>query len=83
VFTTHEIQIKKGTQLYLFTDGYTDQFGGRGGKKFKNKALKELLTDLSTLPVDQQIEKLNQHFITWKNNLDQVDDIAIAVIRFA
>lgn len=82
-FTTHEVQIEKGTQLYLFTDGYADQFGGLGGKKFKNKALKELLTDLSTLPVDQQIEKLNQHFITWKNNLDQVDDIAIAVIRFA
>jgi serine phosphatase RsbU (regulator of sigma subunit) len=83
VFTTHEIQIKKGTHLYLFTAGYADQFGGRGGKKFKNKALKELLINFSTLPVDQQIEKLHQHFINWKNNLDQVDDIAIAVIRFA
>jgi len=65
----------------LFTDGYADQFGGSNGKKYKNKSLKLLLTEISGLPADTQVSLMYDNFSTWKKNLDQVDDIAVAVLK--
>ena len=81
-FKTHELKIQPGNFLCLFTDGYGDQFGGIKGKKFKNKSLKELLISVSHQAVEKQVEALQQNFISWKKDLDQVDDVAVTVIRF-
>ena len=81
-FQTHQLIVDPGSFVYLFTDGYGDQFGGLRGKKYKNKSLKEFLISVANLSVEKQIESLQQNFITWKKELDQVDDVAVTVIRF-
>lgn len=80
-FTNHEIPVQPGDMLYLFTDGYADQFGGREGKKFKYTRLKELLIGISALPVQEQEQRLEQALAEWQGGLDQVDDILVIGIR--
>lgn len=81
-FKTYEIDFQSGDILYLYTDGYADQFGGEKGKKYKYKQLNQLLIDNSTKPLKAQKEKLEKEFITWQGNLEQVDDVLIVGIRF-
>jgi serine phosphatase RsbU (regulator of sigma subunit) len=76
-FKTHLLPHKTGDWLYLFTDGYVDQFGGEKGKKFKYKKLKELLLDISKESEKEQYNTLKKTFTEWKSNLEQVDDICI------
>nr|MBA3971090.1 SpoIIE family protein phosphatase [Bacteroidota bacterium] len=80
-FATHSVPMQKGDTLFLFTDGYADQFGGDKGKKIKSKPLKEMLAKNSVLPIDEQKEKLEVAFDTWKSNLEQVDDVCIIGVR--
>ena len=79
-FTTHSLQLKKGDSVFLFTDGFADQFGGEKGKKFKYKPLKEMLQD-SSLSLEAQKLKLETIFNEWKGNLEQVDDVCVIGIR--
>lgn len=81
-FTDHSFQLQKGDEIVLFTDGYADQFGGKNGKKFKYKQLKEMMIELHPLPVDEQKKKLNQEFETWRGKLDQVDDVLMVGMKF-
>jgi serine phosphatase RsbU (regulator of sigma subunit) len=74
-FSTQEIALKKGDKLYLFTDGYADQFGGPKQKKFKYRQLKELLLTLQKESIKSQEEILSRRFNEWKGNLEQVDDV--------
>ena len=76
-FTNHQIKVEEGDKIYLFTDGYADQFGGIKGKKFKYKPFKELLLKLSTQSMENQKIALNNHFQSWKGNLEQVDDVCV------
>ena len=76
-FTSHNVTFKKGDRLYLFTDGYADQFGGEKGKKFKYKQLEELLLASSNSSIVEQKNQLDSAFMKWKGNLEQVDDICI------
>lgn len=80
-FKTHRLQLKKGDTLYLFTDGFADQFGGEKGKKFKYKPLKELLFKNKDLSLDQQKNILDRTFEEWKGNLEQVDDVCVIGIK--
>ncbi len=80
-FTQKEIQVKKGDCLYLFSDGYADQFGGPKGKKFKYKQFQELLISIAKLPMANQREALSEAFHTWKGDLEQLDDVCILGIR--
>jgi serine phosphatase RsbU (regulator of sigma subunit) len=80
-FTNHTIELQKGDCIYLFTDGYADQFGGEKGKKFKYSNLKEMLLKNHQLPMSEQKEKLDQTIENWKGNLEQVDDILIIGIQ--
>jgi serine phosphatase RsbU (regulator of sigma subunit) len=82
-FTNRVVNTDSGSFIYLFTDGYGDQFGGPKGKKYKNKALKEFLISVSDHSVSKQVEFLHQNFFGWKGELDQVDDVTIAIIRIA
>ncbi|MBN2681078.1 MAG: SpoIIE family protein phosphatase [Bacteroidales bacterium] len=76
-FTNNEINIMKGDKIYLFSDGFADQFGGANGSKFKFKNFKKLLLENSHLPMHEQKEKLNETFYQWKGLLDQVDDLVV------
>jgi hypothetical protein len=67
--------------IYLFTDGYADQFGGSKGKKFMYKQLKELLLANSYLSMSEQKNVLKDTISRWKGNLEQVDDILVIGIR--
>ena len=80
-FTTHNIQLQKGDTVYIFTDGYADQFGGEKGKKFMYKALKSLLLKIHQQPLTTQKEQLQQHFVGWKGNTEQTDDVLIFGVK--
>ena len=79
-FTLHEIDLIKGDQLYLVTDGFADQFSGPKGKKFKYKQLQQLILNNGNLTMDKQKEALNNEIERWRGDLEQVDDICIAGI---
>jgi len=76
-FTNHIIQLKTNDQLYLFSDGYADQFGGPKGKKFRYKQFKELILKHSIEPMIIQKEILNNIHDNWRGSLDQIDDILV------
>ena len=80
-FTNYQLSYEEGDTLYLFTDGFPDQFGGPKGKKFKYKQLEDVLINGSLLPLAQQSDLLNNKFEGWKGNLEQVDDVLIIGIK--
>ncbi|MGE0567452.1 MAG: SpoIIE family protein phosphatase [Bacteroidia bacterium] len=80
-FDTHEIRLEKGDCVYIFTDGYQDQFGGEKGKKFKASRLKELLLSVSSKPMNEQAIILDEEFEAWKGLLEQVDDVCLMGVR--
>jgi ligand-binding sensor domain-containing protein/serine phosphatase RsbU (regulator of sigma subunit) len=80
-FTNHEWQLQEGDIIYLFTDGYADQFGGPKGKKFKYKQLEELLLSVCNKPFAEQKEQLEKTIEEWRGELEQVDDILVIGIK--
>jgi serine phosphatase RsbU (regulator of sigma subunit) len=80
-FTNHTMDVKKGDIIYLFTDGFADQFGGHDAKKFKYKSFKDLLLANHHLPMREQGGVLDDVFKTWKGSLDQVDDVTVLGIK--
>jgi len=80
-FSLNTIPVSKGDIIYLYTDGYADQFGGEKGKKFKYKPLNELLLSIHQKELHTQKEILNTTFENWKSNLEQVDDVCIMGIK--
>jgi serine phosphatase RsbU (regulator of sigma subunit) len=80
-FNLKTVSIEKGEMIYLFTDGYADQFGGPKGKKFKYKPFQELLISIAHLPLDEQKEVLDSTIESWRGGLDQVDDMLVIGIR--
>ncbi|MBN2668457.1 MAG: tetratricopeptide repeat protein [Bacteroidales bacterium] len=80
-FKAIEIQYEEDDQVYLFSDGFADQFGGPMEKKFKYKPFKELLLDSAHLPMAQQKQNIQQAFDVWKAQHIQVDDLIVLGIR--
>lgn len=80
-FIQQTISLVKNDLIYLFTDGYPDQFGGEAGKKFKYKQLEKLILDIHQKDMDVQREILEKVHNDWKGNLSQVDDICILGIK--
>ena len=68
--------------IYIFSDGYADQFWGEKGKKFKSKSLKELLINIYKKPLKQQKVELENVFKNWKNDLQQLDDVCLIGIKY-
>jgi serine phosphatase RsbU (regulator of sigma subunit)/tetratricopeptide (TPR) repeat protein len=80
-FTNHNVDVKPGDNLYLFTDGFADQFGGPKGKKYMYKAFKEKLLSIHKFPINEQRELLSQDFNNWKGDLSQIDDVCVIGLR--
>lgn len=80
-FTNHTAQVQKGDMIYLFSDGYVDQFGGKQGRKFLSKNFKELIKTISVFPMEEQKNILNETIETWKGDRPQLDDILIMGLR--
>ena len=80
-FTTHTLEFLPGNLIYLFTDGYADQFGGPKGKKFKYKQLSDLILSNSALELSSQKQILEKAFEDWKSDLEQIDDVCIMGIK--
>ncbi len=80
-FNTHELDLLPHDTIYLFTDGYADQFGGQKGKKFKYNNLKNVLLENADTQLDMVKSKLFSSFENWKGELEQVDDVCVIGIR--
>ena len=80
-FVTHTVELQKGDSIYIFTDGYQDQFGGEKGKKFKAAKLKTLLLSIQDKVMEEQKIIINNTFESWKGTLEQVDDVCIIGVR--
>lgn len=80
-FTNHTIRLEKGDNIFIFSDGYADQFGGPNGKKFMAGNFRDLLLEVSKHPVDKQKDILNKTIEEWRGPLDQVDDILVIGVK--
>jgi len=80
-FTSHKVDLQKGDSIYVFTDGYVDQFGGVKGKKFKSKALRGLLLSIQNISMTEQKEVLQKTFNDWKGEIEQIDDVCIFGVK--
>lgn len=80
-FTNHSIPVKKGDMIYIFSDGYADQFGGERGKKFMLGNMQKLVAGLYDKPVKEQEQLLYKAFSDWKGNLEQIDDVLVIGFR--
>lgn len=80
-FTNNTIQLQKGDTIYIFSDGYADQFGGPRGKKFMAGNFRNLLLEASSHPIDKQKTMLNETIEEWRGYLEQVDDILVIGVR--
>ena len=80
-FERHTLQVQKGDCIYLFTDGYADQFGGDKGKKYTYKRLKDILSENHSKPMSEQKTMLYHSFNDWKKELEQVDDVCVFGVR--
>ncbi|MCB9224068.1 MAG: SpoIIE family protein phosphatase [Crocinitomicaceae bacterium] len=80
-FTNHVLNLVKGDTIYLFSDGFVDQFGGKEGKKYKYAKFREFLMNSLSDSMSDQGKKLESEFIKWKGDLEQLDDICVIGIR--
>jgi serine phosphatase RsbU (regulator of sigma subunit) len=80
-FTEITIPLQKGDSIYLFSDGYPDQFGGERNKKFMTKNLKQLLLQITHLSAIEQEAILQSNLQTWKGSFPQIDDIILVGIK--
>lgn len=80
-YHNHQRSFNSGDRIYLFTDGYVDQFGGTEKRKFMSKRFRELLTQMQSLTMDEQLIQLEKNIDEWKGKLEQVDDVLVLGIK--
>ena len=80
-FLNQKFQLLKGDCLYMFSDGFIDQFGGPDGKKYLRKRFNEFLQDIHNLPMTEQRSLLLKEHINWKGNYSQIDDILVIGLK--
>lgn len=81
-FTNNRLEIKKNDCIYLFTDGFADQFGGERGKKFMLRNFEKMLIEIDSLSMTEKQTEMNKQIEKWKGNHEQVDDILVIGIKF-
>jgi len=80
-FDDQEYTLREGDTIYLFSDGFPDQFGGNGNKKMKISRLRSLIDDIKELPLEEQHRRMREFFYEWKGDFDQVDDVIFMGMR--
>ncbi|HKK58767.1 MAG TPA: 7TM-DISM domain-containing protein [Salinivirga sp.] len=80
-FETQEIDYKENDMIYLFSDGFADQFGGEKGQKFRYKRFKKMMSLIVNLPIEAQKKRVDEIFLKWKKDWEQIDDVLIVGIR--
>ena len=80
-YTNHKIQLKEGDSIYIFSDGYIDQFGGPKGKKLKAKAFKKLILSIQDNDLSSQLVLIDNKFEEWKGEIEQIDDVCVIGVR--
>lgn len=81
LFGDNVIQLQKGDSVYVLTDGYSDQFGGQNGKKFKFKKLQKLIQSIAHMSMAEQHDLLEEAFISWRGKHEQVDDVCVIGVK--
>jgi serine phosphatase RsbU (regulator of sigma subunit) len=81
LYTNKSFQLEKGDRIYLFSDGFQDQFGGPKGKKFMKKRFRELIHELQSEPLSHHLSKLESTLNEWQGKEEQVDDILVIGIE--
>jgi serine phosphatase RsbU (regulator of sigma subunit)/O-acetyl-ADP-ribose deacetylase (regulator of RNase III) len=82
-FTNNIIPLKNGDTIYIFSDGYIDQFGGMKEERFKSKRFKELILSINAVPMKEQLKELNKTFDNWRCDNPQTDDVLVIGIRIS
>jgi serine phosphatase RsbU (regulator of sigma subunit) len=80
-FSTHEITVSPGDIIYLFTDGYADQFGGEHNRKLTRRGFKELLLSMADRAMDEQRSLLHEYLIQYRGTEEQIDDVCVMGVR--
>ncbi|MEI6019714.1 MAG: SpoIIE family protein phosphatase [Bacteroidota bacterium] len=80
-FDNHIIPLQKGDQIFIFSDGYADQFGGPNGKKFMVGNFRKLLANIASLTSSAQKEKLDETLLNWQGGQEQVDDVLVIGVK--
>lgn len=81
-YTTHSVKLNKGDLIYIFSDGFADEFGGEKSEKFKTANFKRLLLSIQSHPLNEQLKLINSTFQKWKGDIKQLDDVCVIGIRF-
>jgi serine phosphatase RsbU (regulator of sigma subunit) len=81
-FALRSIEIQKGDCVYIFSDGYPDQFGGPQSKKFMSKRFRELILEITGKTMGIQYKKLDEAFENWKGAIEQIDDVVVIGVHF-
>ncbi|GIV30296.1 MAG: hypothetical protein KatS3mg028_1362 [Bacteroidia bacterium] len=81
LFTAKELELKPGEEIFMYTDGYSDQFGGEKGKKMGNRRFKEILQEIYSLTCQEQKAKISEYFTVWKQSGEQLDDVTVVGIK--
>jgi len=77
----HKIELEKGDRVYLFTDGYTDQFGGDTEKKYSLKSFVRLIESLQNKTIENQKMAIMDEHLNWRTDEEQIDDILIMCLE--
>ena len=80
-YKTHSFDLEQGDTIYIFSDGYVDQFGGKKGKKFKSKTFRDLLLSIQEKAMEEQKKSIESTFQTWRGDLEQLDDVCIIGVK--
>lgn len=82
-YSQHRIFMQPGDTVYIFSDGYADQFGGERGRKMQSSRLITLLSEMVEEPMEEQHERLKNFFDEWRGGLEQLDDVLLFGLRFS
>jgi serine phosphatase RsbU (regulator of sigma subunit) len=80
-FTKQKVKLKKDDMLYIYSDGYQDQFGGERGKKYMAAKFKKQLLRISSKDEKEQLKLLSNEFSTWIQDYEQIDDVCVMGVR--
>lgn len=80
-FTNHEMKLEPADSLFIYSDGYADQFGGTNGKKLKAKTMRDKLVEVASLAPEKQYLALERFLTEWRGELAQVDDVCVIGVK--